>query len=148
MQNIKHISADKNILACIDNNGNAVLWGAQLDVSAFTDLKEIETDSGAVYGLKNDGTIVSTNGRLANAQNIKHIFTCGDTLAAIDDENIMHSEGMAQEDDIKDALMLAGNTDHFIMLTDTGHVKYSGAAYSGSGRVIDWTDILMLPKTP
>ena len=146
VSDVKHISADKNILAYINTDGNAVVSGAAFDLTAFTDLKEIETENGAVYGLRTDGTIVSTNGRLNGKTDIKHIFTCNDTVAAITKDNKMIAEGAVPASELTGAIMLAGNTDHFIMLTDSGRVKYYGPSYEGSGRVADWSDVLLTPK--
>lgn len=146
LSDVKHISADKNILAYINTDLNAVVSGAAFDLSAFTDLKEIETENGAVYGLKNDGTVVSTNGRMNGKTGIKHIFTCNDTIAAITNDNKMIAEGAVDAAELEGAIMLSGNTDHFIMLTDSGRVKYYGPSYDGSGRVADWTDVLLTPK--
>ena len=58
----------------------------------------------------------------------------------------MITEGAVSEKEIEGAVMLSGNNDHFIMLSDSGHVKYFGASYEGSSRVADWSDVLMTPK--
>ena len=140
---IKHISAKKNILACIGNGGGAVVSGAAIDTQLFTDLKEIETDGQGVYALKNDGTVISSNGRLSGVGNVKHIFTANETMVAVTNDNMLIADGAVSTDELEGMLMLSGTDDHFIMLTDTGHVKYYGPSYAGSGRVADWTDVLL-----
>lgn len=143
---IKHVSAKGNIMACIGAGGGAVVSGSAFDTQFFTDLKEIETDGNAVYALKYDGTIVSSNGRMNGLGGIKHIFAAFNTLAAVTLDNEILSEGAVPASELKNMIMLSGNTDHYIMLTDTGRIKYSGASYAGSGRTADWTDILLNPR--
>ncbi|MBQ9604774.1 MAG: hypothetical protein IJR45_05090, partial [Firmicutes bacterium] len=157
LYNIKEAKACGDVLACVTKDGNAVVSGAAVDVSLWSGLDEIATDGAAVYGLKTDGTVLSTNGRLAGLDNIKHIFAAANTVFAIDKDNHAHIEGVLQSSDFlsKDALgngdfnfplMLSGWTDHCLVLDHTGRVRFLGAAAAGDDNVDDWSDVLFALK--
>ena len=153
LNNIRQVKACGDVLACVTENGNAVVSGAAVDVSLWNGLDEIATDGQAVYGLKNDGTVISTNGRLAGLTGIKHIFAAANTVFAVDKENHAHIEGAVPSSEFyaKDALgsgdfnftlMLSGWKDHLLVLDHTGRVKFFGTAQSGDNNTDDWSDIM------
>ena len=86
----------------------------------------------STYGTDFEGETYVPNSEYAKTQ--KFVFDKYKVIVAV------------SEKEIEGAVMLSVNNDHFIMLSDSGHVKYFGASYEGSSRVADWSDVLMTPK--
>ncbi len=146
MENIKAISACGNNFAAINNDGGVVVSGSAVDNAVWKDIEEISVTDTDVYGLKKDGTIVSTNGRLSELQNVRCIFAVMNTIIAMDNDNKIFAEGEQNAGAFKDMLMVAGNGEHALVLRDDGYVNFLGKNENGCGNVSDWSDVKLVLK--
>ena len=97
---IVYIAVSTKLTAAVDKYGNVLVAGSE-DLSEKTESWKNVTmvccTNDAVYGLQKDGTVVSTNGDLADSSNIVWIDATNDYCVAVSSDGGVFTSGKAPE---------------------------------------------------